>query len=77
METAAASGSITGGVAANSHLRAALEQLCKRMGITLAMPERALCGDNGAMIAAAGYFELMRGNLADTSLNASANDDGT
>ena len=68
---------LAGGVAANSHLRAALEQLCKRMGITLAMPERALCGDNGAMIAAAGYFELMRGNLADTSLNASANDDGT
>ena len=67
---------LAGGVAANTHLRAALEALCKRRGVTLAMPSRALCGDNGAMIAAAGYFEFMRGNFADTSLNASANDDG-
>ena len=68
---------LAGGVAANSHLRAALERLCQKKGVKLAMPERALCGDNGAMIAAAGYFELLRGNLAGTSLNASANDDGT
>ena len=68
---------LAGGVAANSHLRGALERLCQKKGVTLAMPERALCGDNGAMIAAAGYFELMRGKLAGTSLNASANDDGT
>lgn len=67
---------LAGGVAANSHLRASLERLCKRMNVTLAMPERALCGDNAAMIAAAGYFEYLRGNLADTSLNASASDDG-
>ena len=67
---------LAGGVAANSHLRAALEAMCQRNGVTLAMPERALCGDNGAMIAAAGYFQYLRGNFADTSLNASANDDG-
>ncbi len=67
---------LAGGVAANTHLRAALEALCKRRGVVLAMPSRALCGDNGAMIATAGYFEFLRGNLADTSLNASANDDG-
>lgn len=67
---------LAGGVAANTHLRAALEALCKRREVVLAMPSRALCGDNGAMIAAAGYFEFLRGNLADTSLNASANDDG-
>jgi N6-L-threonylcarbamoyladenine synthase len=63
-------------VAANSHLRAALESLCNRLGVTLAMPDRSLCGDNGAMIAAAGYYEFLRSNFADTSLNASANDDG-
>ena len=68
---------LAGGVAANSHLRTALEKLCREMGVTLAMPSRALCGDNGAMIAAAGYFELLRGNFANTHLNASANDDGT
>jgi N6-L-threonylcarbamoyladenine synthase len=67
---------LAGGVAANSHLRAGLERLCAERGVRLAMPDRALCGDNGAMIAAAGYFELLRGNLADTSLNASASDDG-
>lgn len=66
---------LAGGVAANSHLRAALEKLCARMGVTLCMPDRSLCGDNGAMIAAAGYFECLRGRFADTSLNASAGDD--
>ena len=67
---------LAGGVAANTHLRASLEGMCARRGVTLAMPERALCGDNGAMIAAAGYFQYQRGNFASTSLNASANDDG-
>ena len=63
---------LAGGVAANSHLRASLEKLCKKRGVTLAMPERGLCGDNGAMIAAAGYFNYQKGSFADTSLNASA-----
>jgi N6-L-threonylcarbamoyladenine synthase len=67
---------LAGGVAANSHLRAALEKMCKKKGIRLCMPERNLCGDNAAMIAAAGYFAYQKGNLADTSLNASASDDG-
>ena len=67
---------LAGGVAANSHLRTALESMCRACGVQLAMPERALCGDNGAMIAAAGYFQFCKGNFADTSLNASASDDG-
>ncbi len=67
---------LAGGVAANSHLRAALEKLCKKKGIHLCMPERSLCGDNAAMIAAAGYFACKKGAFADTSLNASASDDG-
>ena len=66
---------LAGGVAANSHLRSALEALCKKKKVTLAMPDRSLCGDNGAMIAAAGYFGYLDGNFADTSLNASASDD--
>lgn len=65
---------IAGGVAANSHLRAALEALCREKGIRLAMPERALCGDNGAMVAAAGYYDFLAGKRADISLNASAAD---
>ncbi len=67
---------LAGGVAANSHLRASLEEMCRKKGVMLAMPDRSLCGDNGAMIAAAGYFQYRIGNFADTSLNASANDDG-
>ena len=67
---------LAGGVAANSHLRAALEKMCKKQGIRLCMPERGLCGDNAAMIAAAGYFAYQKGNFSNTSLNASASDDG-
>ena len=63
---------ISGGVAANTHLRSALSRLCEKKGIKFAMPDRSLCGDNGAMIALAGYYEYKKGNFADTSLNASA-----
>lgn len=66
---------LAGGVAANSHLRGALEALCRSVGVRLAMPDRSLCGDNGAMIAAAGYFEFQKGKFAGTDLNASACDD--
>lgn len=65
---------LAGGVAANSHLRAALTDLCRRKKVRLSMPEPALCGDNGAMVAAAGYFEFRAGNFAGTDLNASALD---
>ena len=67
---------VAGGVAANSHLRRELEATCRKHGARLVTPPISLCGDNGAMVAAAGYFEYLRGARADTSLNASANDDG-
>ena len=66
---------LAGGVAANSHLRAALEEVCRKRGATLVLPAKGLCGDNGAMVASAGYDEYLRGNFADTGLNASAADD--
>ncbi len=66
---------LAGGVAANSHLRASLEALCAKRRVRFVVPDRGLCGDNGAMIAAAGYFEYEKGRFADTSLNASACDD--
>ena len=43
-----------------------------RRGVTLYAPPLNLCGDNGAMIAAQGYFEYRAGHLADQSLNAYA-----
>lgn len=65
---------LAGGVAANSHLRHALEKLCKKKNVKFITPPLKLCGDNAAMVAAAGYFEFLNGNFADTSLNASACD---
>ncbi len=65
---------LAGGVAANSHIRGALEDLCKRKKVEFCRPSLSLCSDNAAMVAAAGYFEYMAGNLSDTSLNASALD---
>ncbi len=66
---------LAGGVAANSHIRRSLEEMCSRAGAKLYMPSLSLCGDNAAMVAMAGYFEYLRGNFADTYLNASANDE--
>lgn len=44
-----------GGVAANSRLRARAAELCATEGITLRVPDRHLCTDNGAMVAALGH----------------------
>ena len=66
---------LAGGVAANSHIRRALEQMCQARGATFYKPSLSLCSDNAAMVAAAGYFEYEVGHFADTSLNASACDE--
>ena len=63
---------LAGGVAANSHLRAALEELAAKRKLKLYLPPRSLCGDNAAMIAAQGYHEYLAGVRADTGLNAKA-----
>ena len=65
---------LSGGVAANSHLRARLTELAAVNKTKFFVPDRSLCGDNAAMIAAAGYYEFINGNLSDSSLNASAAD---
>lgn len=63
---------LAGGVAANSHLRAACAALAEKYGKKLYLPPIRLCGDNAAMIASQGYFEFCAGNVADLSLNAYA-----
>jgi N6-L-threonylcarbamoyladenine synthase len=65
---------LAGGVAANSHLRARLATLAASRGVRLTVLPRALCGDNGAMIGAAGYYEFLAGHLAGDDQNASAAD---
>lgn len=65
---------LAGGVAANSHLRARLTDVCAARGARLSVPPVSLCGDNGAMVAMAGAFEFLAGRRAGTDLNASAAD---
>ena len=61
-----------GGVAANSIIRGDLERACAKAGFRLYLPPLRLCGDNGAMIGAQGYYEYLAAQVADMSLNAYA-----
>lgn len=63
---------VAGGVSANSHLRGEMQRRCNREGIRLYLPETSLCGDNAAMIASQGFFELQAGNTAGPDLNGFA-----
>lgn len=63
---------LAGGVSANSLLRSECEKLCKKHKWQLYLPELKYCGDNGAMVAAQGYYEFISGVKADSNLNAYA-----
>ncbi len=63
---------VAGGVAANSRIRADLEQACRQSGDKLYLPPLSLCGDNGAMIGCQGYYEYLAGTRGDMALNACA-----
>ena len=65
---------IAGGVAANSGLREAMTKLTTELGVNLSIPSMKYCTDNGAMIAAAGYYAYKNGRIADLSLNSKSQD---
>jgi N6-L-threonylcarbamoyladenine synthase len=61
---------LAGGVAANGALRAAVETAGAELGVPAYLPSRAMCTDNAAMIAAAGWWQLAQ--LGPTPLDAGA-----
>ena len=64
---------IAGGVSRNSYIRKAFTDLGKEMNLEIYYPEPILCTDNGAMIAAQGYYNYIKGDRADLNLNAVPN----
>ena len=63
---------IAGGVSANSGIRNRFEEICKKEGINLTIPNIKYCTDNAAMIAAAGYYADKKGIKAGINLKAEA-----
>ncbi len=63
---------VAGGVAANSRIRADFQKAAEENGFSLYVPPLRLCGDNGAMIGAQGYYEYRAGHTAGSDLNAYA-----
>ena len=54
---------VCGGVCANSSIRKKLKKESENLNISLFMPELKFCTDNGAMVAAQGYFEFKNDNI--------------
>ena len=63
---------LTGGVAANSQLRASMSEAANSLGAKVYYPPINLCTDNGAMIAGTAYHQYQTGQRDALDLNASA-----
>jgi N6-L-threonylcarbamoyladenine synthase len=64
---------LAGGVSANSLLRKYMKEEGEKAGIKVYYPEPVYCTDNGAMVAATGYYYYINGVYSDLTLNAAPN----
>lgn len=64
---------LSGGVAANSHLRSGLQEKIDQIGGQLYYPPLIFCTDNAAMIGCAGYYDFMAGKTDPLSLRVYPN----
>jgi len=65
--------SVTGGVSANRRLREVFRKEGQRRGLSVFFPAPSLCTDNAAMVAAAGYARLARGERSGLELDVLPN----
>ncbi|MEO8692515.1 MAG: tRNA (adenosine(37)-N6)-threonylcarbamoyltransferase complex transferase subunit TsaD [Acidimicrobiales bacterium] len=64
---------LAGGVAANSQLRMRVLDVCEEDSLHAFIPSRAMCTDNAAMIAAAGYYCWQRNGASPIDTGADPN----
>ena len=70
VDTGADKLAIAGGVAANSLLRREIARRGAAAGLKVFIPPKGLCTDNAVMIGAAAYYDLLRHEPAELTLNA-------
>jgi len=64
---------LSGGVAANRHLREKIKEEASRQKVKVYLPSPSFCTDNAAMVGVVGYEYLKRGIQSPLSLNAFSN----
>lgn len=60
---------LAGGVAANTGIRENFFNLSKEKGFNFSYPDIKYCTDNATMIASAGYYLFINGNVSDLKIN--------